>query len=133
MAKINLLAWIIIAGCILLMPRSVFPLDNQIEKELQNIKTRMELNPIPFQSTLRIENFKLFWYLHLPTTHMSDLLFYLRPKLVEFHLNYIDHPRTKTYLLNTEAWDEKKQTWKIDEDYCINQVLGSLKSDKIIN
>ena len=103
------------------------------EKELQNIKTRMELNPIPFQSTLRIENFKLFWYLHLPTTHMSDLLFYLRPKLVEFHLNYIDHPRTKTYLLNTEAWDEKKQTWKIDEDYCINQVLGSLKSDKIIN
>jgi len=42
MAKINLLAWIIIAGCILLMPRSVFPLDNQIEKELQNIIEKVE-------------------------------------------------------------------------------------------
>ncbi|MHA1721305.1 MAG: winged helix-turn-helix domain-containing protein [Promethearchaeota archaeon] len=100
------------------------------EEELQKIKSRMELNPIPFNSTLRIESYKIFWYLHLPTTHMSDLLFYLRPKLVELHLNYIDAPRTKTYLLNTEAWDEKKHAWKIDEDYCINQVLDTLKSDK---
>ena len=61
---------------------------------------------------------------------MSDILFYLRPKLQEFHLNYIDSPRTKTYLLNTDAWDEKKQNWITDEDFCINQVLNSLKSDK---
>ena len=100
------------------------------EEELQKIKTRMELDPIPFISTLRIENFKLFWYLHLPTTHMSDLLCYLRPKLQEIHLNYIDSPRTQTYLLNVNAWDEKKQNWITDEDFCINQVLNSLKSDK---
>ena len=42
MAKINLLAWIIIAGCILLIPRSVFPLDNQIQKKLQKIVEKME-------------------------------------------------------------------------------------------
>ncbi len=103
------------------------------EKELQKIKNRMELHPIPFLSTLRIENFKLFWYLHLPTTQMSDLLFYLRPKLAEFHFNYIDAPRTKTYLLNADAWDEKKQNWITDEDFCINQVLNTLKSDDKFN
>ena len=100
------------------------------EEELQEIKTRMELNPIPFLSTLRIENFKIFWYLHLPTTHMSDLLFYLRPKLAELHFNYIDSPRTQTYLLNADAWDEKMQNWITDEDFCVNQVLESLKSVK---
>ena len=97
------------------------------EKELQKIKTRMELHPIPFISTLKIDGFKLYWYLRLPTSHMSDLLFYLRPKLPELHLNYIDTPRTQTYLLNTDAWDEKKQDWITDEDFCVNQVLESLK------
>lgn len=99
------------------------------EKELQNIKTLMELNPIPFLSTLKIDGYKLYWYLHLPTSQMSDLLFYLRPKLQELHINYIDSPRTQTYLLNADAWDEKTQNWIIDEDFYINQVLGSLKSD----
>ncbi|QEE17239.1 MarR family transcriptional regulator [Promethearchaeum syntrophicum] len=99
------------------------------EKELQKIKTLMELNPIPFLSTLKIDGYKLYWYLHLPTSQMSDLLFYLRPKLQELHINYIDSPRTQTYLLNADAWDEKTQNWIIDEDFYINQVLGSLKSD----
>jgi len=103
------------------------------EEELQKIKNRMELDPIPFLSTLRIEDFKLFWYLHLPTTQMSDLLYYLRPKLAEFHFNYIDAPRTQTYLLNADAWDEKKQKWRIDDDFCINEVLNSLKQDSKIN
>jgi len=104
------------------------------EKELQKIKTRMELNPIPFISNLKIDGYKqLFWYLHLPTSHMSDILFYLRPRLQELHLNYIDAPRTQTYLLNADAWDEKKQKWRIDDDFCINQVLNSLKQDSKIN
>ena len=103
------------------------------EKELQKIKTRMETYPIPFLSTLKIDGYKLYWYLHLPTSQMSDLLFYLRPKLQELHLNYIDSPRTQTYLLNTDAWDEKKQNWITDEDFCINQVLNSLKQDSKIN
>ncbi len=103
------------------------------EEELQKIKSRMELNPIPFISTLKIDGFKLYWYLRLPTSHMSDLLFYLRPRLPELHLNYIDTPRTQTYLLNTDAWDEKKQDWITDEDFCINQVLKSLKQNNKIN
>lgn len=103
------------------------------EKELQKIKTRMENYQIPFISTLKIDSYKLYWYLHLPTSHMSDLLFCLRPKLQELHFNYIDYPRTKTYLLDTDAWDEKKQNWRIDEDFCINQVLNSLKQDSKIN
>jgi len=96
------------------------------EEELQKIKTRMEIHPIPFLSTLKIDGYKLYWYLHLSTSQMSDLLFYLRPKLPELHLNYIDSPRTQTYLLNADAWDEKKQEWIVDEDFYINQVLKSL-------
>ena len=96
------------------------------EEELQKIKTRMEIHPIPFLSTLKIDGYKLYWYLHLPTSQMSDLLHYLRPKLPELHLNYIDSPRTQTYLLNADAWDEKKQEWIVDEDFYINQVLETL-------
>jgi hypothetical protein len=103
------------------------------EEELQRIKTRMDLHPIPFISNLKIDGYKLFWYLHLPTSQMSDILFYLRPRLQELHLNYIDSPRTQTYLLNTDAWDEKNQKWRIDDDFCINQVLNSLKKDSKIN
>ncbi len=97
------------------------------EKELQKIKTKMESFPIPFISTLKIESYKLYWYLHLPTTQMSDLLFYLRPILPELHLNFIDYPRTKIYLLDPDNWDDKKLNWRIDEDFCIDQVLNSLK------
>ena len=103
------------------------------EEELQRIKTQMEIHPIPFISNLKIDGFKLFWYLHLPTSQMSALLFYLRPRLQELHLNYIDSPRTQTYLLNADAWDEKKQKWRIDEDFCNNQVLNSLKQDSKLN
>ena len=97
------------------------------EKELQKIKTRMELHSIPFQSTLKIDGYKIFWYLRIPPSQMSDFLYYLRSFLKELHLCYIDFPRGKTYLLNTDAWDEKKQNWITDEDFCINQVLASLK------
>ena len=103
------------------------------EEKLQKIKNRMKIHPIPFLSTLKIDGYKLYWYLHLPTSQMSDLLFHLRPKLQELHMNYIDSPRTQTYLLNSDAWDEKKQNWITDEDFCINQVLNSLKSDKKID
>jgi len=96
------------------------------EEELQKIKTLMEIHPIPFLSTLKIDGYKLYWYLHLSTSQMSDLLYYLRPKLPELHLNYIDSPRTQTYLLNADAWDEKKQEWIVDEDFYINQVLKTL-------
>lgn len=42
MPKTTLLAILIIAGCIFLMPRSVISLDDQVEKELQNIIEKIE-------------------------------------------------------------------------------------------
>ena len=93
---------------------------------IEKIKLLMEESPIPFTSVLKIKGMLIYWYLHLPTSLMSDLLNLLRPIISELHFNYVDYPRSHSYLPNTEAWDEKAKNWRFDEKYCVTDVLEFL-------
>ncbi len=92
------------------------------EEELIKIRQRFETSKIPFISTLKISNYTLYWYIHLPTFHLSELLYQLRLILDEIYFFYVDYPRAQLYSLDSDAWDETTHAWKQSEDYFCNDV-----------
>jgi len=99
------------------------------EEELRRIQRRIESHPIPFISTFKIENFTMYWYIHLPTYHLSELLYNLRIILDEIHFFYVDYPRAKSYSLDPKAWVESKHEWNTKKDYFCGKVIEKAKAD----
>ncbi len=106
---------------------TVFVWGHGSKENLEKLKTRMRIRPIPFSSTFKISNNQLFWYLVLPPTHLSELLFHLRPILTNMRFNYIDFTRSKTYRLWPPTFDDQKCDWRIDREFMIEEVLEKLQ------
>ena len=94
---------------------------------LTSLQSKMLSHPIPFSSTFKINNDVFYWYLHLPPTHLSELLYQLRTKLTDMRFNYIDYVRAKTYLPWPPTFDEKKKDWRSDEAFMLSDILRELK------
>lgn len=95
-------------------------------EDIQSLQARISKNPIPFTSTFKTDDGNLFWYLHLPATHLSDLLFHLRPILHDLRFNHIDYVRSSTYYLWPETFNEKEHDWKNDSNFMIDSVLDQI-------
>ncbi|MBN1330855.1 MAG: hypothetical protein JXA54_15385 [Candidatus Heimdallarchaeota archaeon] len=93
---------------------------------LQDLESRIIQKPIPFSSTFKTKGENLFWYLHLPPSHLSNLLFNLRKKLIDMRFNYIDYNRATSFLPWPPTFDETKKDWKIDRDFLITDVIKEL-------
>ncbi|MFX0091179.1 MAG: hypothetical protein ACFFBD_05395, partial [Candidatus Hodarchaeota archaeon] len=96
------------------------------KEELETLENRMRINPIPFSSTLKIANTQLFWYLVLPPTHLSELLFHLRSRLTDLHFNYVDFTRSVTYRLWPPTYDDQLGDWKTSREFLVDSVLENL-------
>lgn len=97
------------------------------EKVLQDIQSRMLKFSIPFSSTFKIRDQHLFWYLHLPPTHLSDILHHLRHTLTDMHFNYIDYNRAKAYLPWPLTFDDETSDWKQNRAFIVDSVLENLE------
>jgi hypothetical protein len=94
--------------------------------EIQELRSRMINYPIPFNSSLKInDNDEIYWYLHLPPTHLSDLLFHLRHIMTDLHFTYIDYVRAKNYLIWPPTFDEEKKDWQKDDVFMIDNVINA--------
>ncbi len=92
-------------------------------EDVMALDSRIRQHPVPFTSTFKSFQDWVFWYLHLPSTHLSDLLFHLRPVLKDLRFNYVDHTRSKTYYLWPDTFDESVHDWRRDDRFMIDDVL----------
>ncbi|MDF1538512.1 MAG: hypothetical protein P1Q69_06385 [Candidatus Thorarchaeota archaeon] len=83
------------------------------------LRRKLLSNPIPFHSTLKATDSYLFWYLRLPPSHLSTLLYYLHERVDNLRVSMIDHEKSKVYGLWSEAFDETKKVWRIDTDFLL--------------
>ncbi|MHA1887206.1 MAG: hypothetical protein ACTSX0_04215 [Promethearchaeota archaeon] len=97
------------------------------EKFLKSITIRLENHPIPFYSVFNIEKFTIYWYLHLPTHQLSDLLHILQENLYELHFMYVDYPKSNVFSLDPDAFDEKKHDWKKSSEFVIYDLLKKVE------
>ena len=75
------------------------------------LKKRLQSNPLPFRSTLKISDDFMFWYLRLPPSHLSQLLSYLHERVDNLRLSMVDYEKTEVYGLWSEAYDEEAKAW----------------------
>lgn len=99
--------------------------------KIDHIEKRLKNHPIPFVSTFKKEQYLLYWYLHIPTFHLSELLFQLRQFMDEINFFYIDYPRAQTFSLETDAYDESIKDWRRDKAFFIDDVLQALEKIKV--
>ncbi|UYP43740.1 hypothetical protein NEF87_000025 [Candidatus Lokiarchaeum ossiferum] len=93
------------------------------ERFIENLYIHLQKHPIPFTSTFKHNKKSFFWYIHMPSTHLSDLLFELNPYLENLQLNVIDHPRSLIYYFYAKAFDEKTKQWNKSHDFMVDDVL----------
>lgn len=102
---------------------TVFVWGHGNKEDLEILKARMTISPIPFETIFKISNNQLFWYLVLPPTHLSELLFHLRPILTNMCFSYIDFTRSRTYRLWPPTFDNQQSEWRIARAFLIDNVL----------
>ena len=96
--------------------------------KLEEIRKRIISKPIPYYSTVKIDDYKIFWYLHISLVNLSDLLEYFRPLLHNLQFFYIDFPKSKTFLPDYTTYDEEKKEWVQNDDFLIYDVLKKLET-----
>jgi DNA-binding Lrp family transcriptional regulator len=99
------------------------------KKDIEDLQKRMLDIPIPFSSTFKTNtNNQLFWYIHLPPSHLSDLLYYLRNRLSDMRFYYVDFNRAQSYLPWPPTFQEEKQQWNQEKSFLVDEVLKKLES-----
>ena len=93
------------------------------KKYLRNIYSKMHNNPIPFESTMRVSESDLFWFVRMPPTHLSSLLSNLHLNLENMNVSIIDYPNSYLYSIWPEILDEKNREWRKDREFMIDQAL----------
>ncbi|MHA1518587.1 MAG: hypothetical protein ACTSRK_00255 [Promethearchaeota archaeon] len=93
------------------------------EKYIQQLAMHLKNDPIPFTSTFKHDKNTIFWYIHLPATHLADLLYSLRRNLTQLQVSIMDHPRSHGFYIYSDAYDENSKSWNQSEKFMVNSVL----------
>lgn len=93
------------------------------KKYLRELFSKMSINPIPFESTMRVSESDIFWIVRMPPTHMSSLLSNLHLNLENMAVTIIDYPNSYLYSIWPETLDEENHAWRQDREFMIDQAL----------
>lgn len=105
---------------------SIFIMGKADPLVLKKIHYMMETNPPPFLSKFKSLDDQMFWYIHLPPTHISSLLNHLRLLLTEMDFYYIDHPNSISFPIWDKAYDEENQQWRTGQKFMMDDVLKAI-------
>ncbi|WP_457559405.1 hypothetical protein [Candidatus Harpocratesius sp.] len=86
----------------------------------------LKTDPLPFTSIYNHTDDTFLWYIHLPSTHLADLLYALRAHLIELKVHIIDYDRSLGFFLYSEAFDEKLKKWKNERAYMVDNILKAM-------
>ena len=67
------------------------------KKYLRELFSKMSIDPIPFESTMRVTESDLFWFVRMPPSHMSTLLSNLHLNLQNMDVTIIDYSNSYLY------------------------------------
>ena len=90
---------------------------------LQELYSRMIEKPIPFRSTMKVSNEDLFWYVRMPSSHLSSLLSKLHVNMDEFNVCLMDYSTSFLYSIWPDTLDEENHEWRKDWDFMVGDVL----------
>ena len=93
------------------------------KKYLTELYSKMSSNPIPFTSTMRVSDTELFWYVRMPSTHLSSLLSNLHHNLENMTVTMMDYPNSFIYSIWPEIIEEDNRVWRQDREFMIDQAL----------
>jgi len=93
------------------------------KKYLTELFSKMSSNPIPFASTMRVSDTDIFWYVRMPSTHLSSLLSNLHHNLENMTVTLIDYPNSFIYSIWPEIIDEENRVWRQDREFMIDEAL----------
>jgi DNA-binding Lrp family transcriptional regulator len=93
------------------------------KKYLRGLQSRMNANPIPFESTLRVSDSDLYWYVRMPPTHLSSLLTNLHGNLENMTVSIIDYSQSCVYSIWPETFNHETHSWIQDHEFMIDTAL----------
>ncbi len=83
----------------------------------QSLKDRLATNPLPFRSTLKISDDFFFWYLRMPSSHLSELVHFLHPNVDSLWMSNVDYTQTEVYILWPSAFNGQSKEWITEEEF----------------
>jgi DNA-binding Lrp family transcriptional regulator len=89
----------------------------------EELEMRMKSNPIPFQSTLKVKDGFLLWFLRLPPSHLSTFLAYLQERVTELNLSLLDYLSSQVYGVWSAAFDESTKSWIDTPKFMVHDIL----------
>jgi DNA-binding Lrp family transcriptional regulator len=93
---------------------------NVEERFALELQAKMLSDPIPFRSTLKIQEEFLFWYLRLPPSHMSRVLEYVHSNSSNLMVSLVDYENTEVYGIWPETFDEESKSWITSSEFMVN-------------
>ncbi|MFW9786926.1 MAG: hypothetical protein ACFFE2_11945 [Candidatus Thorarchaeota archaeon] len=96
---------------------------NATRKFLSKLYARMSSNPIPFESTFKVSDRELFWFVRMPPSHLSALLSNLHANLDNMTVTLIDYSKSFLYSIWPETLDETGHAWRKDHEFMIDFAL----------
>ncbi len=92
-------------------------------KILGALKKKFEKNPPPFESTLRVHEDKIFWYLRIPQSLTNPFL-NEAIALIEFiDMCYLDYRNSLLYYIWPKTFDEDSHSWRKDISFLLHDVI----------
>ncbi|NHJ13568.1 MAG: HTH domain-containing protein [Candidatus Thorarchaeota archaeon] len=90
------------------------------------LEERMRKAPIPFQSTLKVQDDFLWWFLRLPPSHLSSILSYLQSEVDRLSLSILDYMSSEVYGVWAGAFLDEKNNWNCNKEFMVSNPLESL-------
>ncbi|QEE17392.1 hypothetical protein DSAG12_03226 [Promethearchaeum syntrophicum] len=91
--------------------------------EIKKLVIRLQKDPIPFNSVLKSKNSHFFWYLHLPSLYLTQILHKLQAILTEIQFFYIDVGTVKSWGMWHETYDNDNHDWIHTHEFMVDDVL----------
>jgi len=95
-------------------------------QELAQLRARLQTEPIPFESTLRVIEDEMMWFVRLQATHLSPLLTNLYSLLTDMQVCIVDYPHSYIYYIWPETLDEERHEWRTDRAFMVEDVLSQV-------
>lgn len=93
------------------------------KRYLRKLYSRMSIDPVPFESSLRVSDSELYWFVRMPPTHLSSLLTNLHENLENMTVTIIDYSQSFLYSMWPETYDEDTHSWRQDNEFMIDYAL----------
>ncbi len=93
------------------------------EKEVQNLRARIREHSIPFESTFRSSEKKIFWFVRLQASLLSGLLANLHSRFEEMSVYILDYNNCYFYYPWPKYLDEEQHKWMDDYNFMVTDVL----------